>query len=166
MWRRWPFVRQTKLNYLKFVRIRATPEEVAKGFALGIFIGMTPTFGVQMPIAFFFAWILRENKLAALIGVWITNPVTAPFIYASEYEIGRLLLGMERVSLPLTFSFDTLRHMSWEILLPLMTGSLIFAVLFGPIAYALTIRFIPELKAVRVPRWPRKRKKQQQETDE
>ena len=131
MWRRWPFVRQTKLNFLRFIRLRGTPEEVAKGFALGIFIGMTPTFGVQMPIAFFFAWLLRENKLAAIIGVWVTNPLTAPFIYASEYEIGRLLRGMERLSLPTEYTLDTLSHLSWNILAPLCAGSLIFAILFG-----------------------------------
>lgn len=161
MWRRWPFIRQTKLNFLRLIRLHATPEEIAKGFALGIFIGMTPTFGAQMAIAFFFAWMLKENKLAALIGVWITNPVTAPFIYASEYEIGRLFLGMERLSLPTEYSFETLTHMSWNILVPLCFGSLIFAILFGGISYAVTIRFIPGLKAVRIPRWPRKRRKKQ-----
>jgi len=157
MWRRWPFVRQTKLNFVRFIRLRGTPEEVAKGFALGIFIGMTPTFGFQMAIAFFFAWIFRENKLAAILGVWITNPLTAPFIYASEYEIGRLLLGKDRLSLPTEYSFKALKNMSWDILLPLGLGSLIFAILFGAIFYALTIRFIPELRALRVPRWPRRK---------
>jgi len=161
MWRRWPFVRQTKLNFLRLVRLHATPEEIAKGFALGIFIGMTPTFGAQMPIAFFFAWLLKENKLAAMLGVWITNPVTAPFIYASEYEFGRLLLGMEQLSLPTEYSFETLSNMSWDILVPLLVGSLIFAVLFTFISYALTIRFIPGLKAVRIPRWPRRKRGRQ-----
>ena len=77
--------------------------------------------------------------------------------YASEYEIGRLLLGMERLSLPTEFTLDTLSHLSWNILAPLCTGSLIFAILFGSVSYALSIRFIPELKALRVPRWPRPR---------
>ena len=161
MWRRWPFIRQTKLNFLRLIRLHGTPEEIAKGFALGIFIGMTPTFGVQMPISFFLAWLLRENKLAALIGVWITNPLTAPFIYATEYELCRLLLGMERLSLPTEYSFEALTHTSWNVLVPLFVGSLIFAILFGTISYALTLRFIPELKAVKIPRWPRRRKKQQ-----
>ncbi len=165
MWRRWSLVRQTKLNFLRFVRLRGTPEEVAKGFALGIFIGMTPTFGVQMPLAFFFAWLLRENKLAAIIGVWITNPLTAPFIYASQYEFGRLLLGMERLSLPQAYSLETLTSMSWDILLPLSAGSLIFAILFGSISYAVTLRFIPELKAIRVPRWPRRIREKKRDGD-
>ena len=156
MWRQWSFVRQTKLNILRFIRLRGTPEEIAKGFALGIFIGMTPSFGIQMPIAFFFAWIFRENRLAAIIGVWITNPLTAPFIYVSEYEIGRLLLSMERFSLPSEFSLETMSQLSWNVLLPLCTGSLIFAIIFGSLSYALTIRFIPFVKTMRLPRWPRR----------
>lgn len=158
MWRRWTVVRQTKLNILRFIRLRGTPEEIAKGFALGIFIGMTPTFGVQMPIAFLFAWVFRENKIAAILGVWITNPLTAPFIYASEYEIGRLLLNMERLSLPTTFSLEVLGQLSWDVLIPLFTGSLLFAIVFGSISYALTIRFIPSLKTMHIPRWPRRKR--------
>ncbi|PLX98472.1 MAG: DUF2062 domain-containing protein [Desulfuromonas sp.] len=158
MWRRWSLVRQTKLNLLRFIRLHGTPEEIAKGFALGIFIGMTPTFGVQMPIGFFCAWLFRENKLAAVLGVWITNPLTAPFIYAAEYEFGRLLLGMERLTLPTEYSFDTLSQVSWDILLPLLVGSILFAILFGSISYALTIRFIPYIKTIRISRWPRKKK--------
>lgn len=166
MWRRWSMVRQAKLNVLRFIRLHGTPEEIAKGFALGIFIGMTPTFGVQMPIAFCAAWIFRENKLAALLGVWITNPISAPFIYAAEYEFGRLLLGMDRLSLPTEYNFDTLGQLSSNILIPLGVGSLFFAVLFGTISYALAIRFMPYMKTLKIPRWPRRRRKQKQSDEQ
>ena len=63
--------------YLRFIRLRGTAEEVARGMALGVFIGLTPTMGIQMPLAFFFAMLLKENKIAAVIGVWISNPMTA-----------------------------------------------------------------------------------------
>ena len=33
--------------YERFIRIRGEPREIALGFALGIFVGMTPTVGVQ-----------------------------------------------------------------------------------------------------------------------
>ena len=77
MWRGVGIIRQVKLLVVRFVRLRGLPEEIAKGVALGIFIGMTPTFGFQMAIALFFAYLLRENRLAAILGVWITNPVTS-----------------------------------------------------------------------------------------
>jgi uncharacterized protein (DUF2062 family) len=155
MWRRFGFIRQIKLNFLRFVRLRGAPDEIAKGVALGIFIGMTPTFGFQIVLALFFAWLLKENKLAALLGVWITNPVTAPFIYALEYESGRLLLGMTRARLPVEFSFSAFGHLGWEVLLPLTLGSILYGVLCASLSYALTLRMIPVVKTWHVPRWPR-----------
>lgn len=160
MWRRYGFIRQIKLNLLRFLRLRGAPDEIAKGVALGIFIGLTPTFGFQIVLALFFAWLLKENKLAALVGIWITNPVTAPFIYALEYESGRLILGMERVRLPAEFSFSAFGHLSWEVLLPLLVGSLLYGILCASLAYAVTLRMIPVVKTWHVPRWPRPRKKQ------
>lgn len=157
MWRRLSFIRQLKLNLLRFIRLRGTPDEIAKGVALGIFIGMTPTMGFQMPIALFFAILLRENKLAAVLGVWITNPLTAPFIYALQYESGRLLLGMKRLQLPEELTLNALKTLGWEVLAPLCTGSLIFGVLSAALSFALTLRLIPTIRAWRIPRWPRRK---------
>ena len=157
MWRRWSMVRMTKLQLVRFARLSGSPDDIAKGMALGIFIGMTPTMGLQMPIAIFCAWLLRENKLAAALGVWITNPVTAPFIYALEYETGRLLLGMARVTLPTHWTFAALRQLGWEFLVPLLFASLLYAIVCGALAYALTLRLLPLLRLWTIPRWPRRR---------
>jgi uncharacterized protein (DUF2062 family) len=81
--------------YERFVKIRGRPREIALGFALGIFIGMTPTMGIQMPIAIFFAAMLKWSKISAAFGVWITNPLTSPFIYGITYIVGAKLLGMK-----------------------------------------------------------------------
>lgn len=159
MWRRWPYIRQLKLNVVRFLRMREAPDEIAKGLALGVFIGMTPTFGFQMAIAVFFAFLLRENKIAAALGVWITNPLTAPFIYALEYEAGRVLLGMERVRFPQELTLGALRDLGLGVLIPLCTGSLILGVLVAALSYALTLRLIPVFRTCRIPRWPRKRPK-------
>lgn len=158
MWRRWPFIRQVKLNIVRFSRLRGTPDEIAKGFALGIFIGMTPTFGVQMALAVFFAFLLRENKLAAILGVWISNPLTAPFIYALEYEAGRVLLGMDRVHVIQEFTFQALTSFGWEVFLPLWVGGVMLGAACAVICYSLTLRLLPSVQGVRLPRWPRKRR--------
>lgn len=158
MYRRWPFVRQGKLNLLRFLRLQGSPDEIAKGFALGIFIGMTPTLGFQMAIAIFFAFLLKENKIAAAIGVWITNPVTAAPIYALEYESGRRLLGMDPLRFPEELTFEAMKTLGWDLMIPLCFGSLIYAIICSILAYALTLRFIPYFKTWRVPRWPRSRR--------
>ena len=80
--------------YARFIKIRGQPREIALGFALGIFIGMTPTIGLQTPIAIFLAALLKWSKLSAGFGVWITNPLTAPFIYGLNYFAGAKLIGL------------------------------------------------------------------------
>lgn len=156
MWRGVGFIRQLKLLVVRFIRLRGLPEEIAKGVALGIFIGMTPTFGFQMAIALFFAYLLRENRLAALLGVWVTNPVTAPIIYTIEYEVGRILLDMDRASLPLEFTWEAYSKLGWDIIFPLWVGGLLAGVILGSLSYFLTLRMVPVVKTWRIPRWPRR----------
>lgn len=158
MWRHWSFIRQFKLQWVRFVRLRSAPDEIAKGVALGVFVGMTPTMGLHMPLAIFLAYLLRENRLAAGLGVWVTNPLTAPFIYALQYETGRLLLGLERVGMPGEFSREAFAGLGLKLLLPLCLGSLIYGILCAGLAYALTLRLIPVVRTWRVRRWPRPRK--------
>ena len=98
--------------YERFIRIRGEPREVALGFALGIFIGMTPTIGVQTPIAIFFAALFKWSKLSAAIGVWVSNPLTAPLIYGFTYIIGAKLMGLDPVfNMPLSPTWSTLKAM-------------------------------------------------------
>jgi hypothetical protein len=156
MWRGIGFIRQSKLMLTRFVRLRGLPEEIAKGIALGIFIGMTPTMGLQMPIALLFAWILKENRLAAVLAVWVTNPLTAPFIYGLEYEVGRRLLGMSYVGFPDELTWESVTQMGWELLAPLWLGGILFGLLLAPAAYWLTLRLIPIFKVWRPRRWPRR----------
>lgn len=159
MYRRWSLMRQLKLNMLRLIRLRAAPTDIAKGFALGIFIGMTPTFGVQMVIAVFLAMLLEENKIAAAVGVWITNPLTAPFIYALEYESGRLLLGLDYAQLPHELTFSALKSLGWEVMLPMAAGSLLYGMVSSIIAYMVMLQLVPLFKTLRVPRWPRRPRK-------
>lgn len=155
MWRRVGFFRQFKLNLIRLIRLRIEPDEIARGMALGLFIGMTPTFGVQIFLALIFAVLLRQNKIAALIGVWNTNPLTAPIIYGLEYEIGRLLLDLPRPARSIEFSVDAMHELGWLLVSPLCLGSLVLGIPVALIGYALTLHFIPVVRQWKVPRWPR-----------
>lgn len=156
MWRGVGIIRQAKLMLVRFSRLRGLPDEIAKGVALGIFVGMTPTFGIQMGIALALAYLFRQNRLAAVLGVWITNPLTAPVIYAVEYELGRLLLGLPRFGLPKELSFQAYAELGWNIMAPLWVGGILGGVLLGALAYFVTLRLIPVVKAWRIRRWPRR----------
>ncbi|MEJ2167919.1 MAG: DUF2062 domain-containing protein [Desulfobacterales bacterium] len=98
--------------YKRFIRIRGNPREIALGFALGVFVGMSPTMGVQTPIAIFLAALCKWSKLSAAIGVWISNPLTAPVLYGVTYITGAKLLKLEPVfRMPLSPTWSTLKAM-------------------------------------------------------
>ena len=79
----------------------ASPHSIAYGLALGIFIGFLPIMGVQMAVVLFFSLFFRgANKPAAVVGVWISNPLTVLPIYAFNYLVGILLYP---VAVPLTY---------------------------------------------------------------
>jgi hypothetical protein len=93
--------------YDRFVRFHGSPRQIAWGIALGIFVAMSPTMGIQMAIVIPLAAFFRISKLAAAAAVWVTNPATAPVIYWLNYKVGASLLGY-----PVTEGF--LSHPSWE----------------------------------------------------
>ncbi len=86
---------QWRKAYDRFLAIRGEPREIALGFALGLYIGMTPLMGVQMIIAVFFATLFKVNRISAAVGVWISNPLTVPVLYSMTYYAGALVLGVE-----------------------------------------------------------------------
>lgn len=80
-----------KRPYERFLKIRGNPREIALGFALGLFVGMTPFMGFHMAIAVPLAALLKWNKFSSALAVWITNPISAPFIYTATYFVGAKL---------------------------------------------------------------------------
>ena len=86
-------MRTLKRIYYRFLRIRGTPNQISLGLALGIFIGMTPFLGFHTVIAVLLASVLKWSKITAALGVLITNPFTAPFIYPFTYHIGAKVTG-------------------------------------------------------------------------
>ena len=156
MWRRWGFFRQFKLNVIQLARLRSEPDAVGRGMALGLFIGFTPTFGVQTFLAILFALLLRQNKIAAFVGVWVTNPLTAPLIYGLEYKVGRLLLGLPPLGVD-SFSGELSWSLGAQVGAPLVLGSVVLGIPIAIIGYSVTVRMVPSLRQWKIPRWPRKR---------
>lgn len=93
--KRFKVIQTYKNLYQRFIKIRGNPRQIASGFSLGIFIGMSPTMGLQIIMAVFFASLLKWNKISATIGVLITNAFTAPLLYALTYLVGAKVLGIE-----------------------------------------------------------------------
>lgn len=65
----------------------------AWGMALGMFIGLMPTYWVQALMAVFFAYLFRVNITAAVLGTLVTNPLTTLFIVGLQVKVGIWLIG-------------------------------------------------------------------------
>ena len=116
------------------------PEKVARGFALGIFIGMTPFIGLQVFIAVGLASWLRWNRLAAGIGVFNTNPITAPFLFGLAFVIGQQLTGVHAVvSFDSPAQFLALFSDGYNVLLALILGGTILGTAMALPAYYLSL---------------------------
>ena len=132
-----------KRAYERFLKIRGRPREIALGFALGLFIGMTPTIGFQMPIAIFLAALFKWNKISAAIAVWITNPLTAPFIYSFSYFVGAKALGFKIAPKLLTgLDFSTLKEASAKIFLATTVGGVVVGIPLSLLSYYLVFSVV------------------------
>jgi uncharacterized protein (TIGR03546 family) len=148
--------------YYRIVRLRGTPEYIARGFALGVFIGMTPTMGFQMAIAAFIATLLKQNIIATALSVWVTNAFTFIPIYTFNYAVGRWVLskpitGQLKVG---TFSsMKALFSMGWEFFYTLWFGSMVVGVVTSIITYYISIPLIKKYQEKRRLRRKKKREK-------
>ena len=88
-------------------------------------------------VAVFFAALLKWNKLSSAIGVWISNPISAPIIYPVTYWVGAKMVGIEKAyRVPEDFSWSIILRLfqkSPEILGMLILGGIIVGI---PLALA------------------------------
>lgn len=61
---------------------------LAAGLAVGLFIGLTPTVGLQTPLILAAALLLRVNFPAAFLALWVSNPITTPVLYLGFNRLG------------------------------------------------------------------------------
>jgi len=137
------------------------PHRIALGVALGMFVAFTPTFGAQMVLVVFLAWLCRANHAIGLPLVWISNPATMVPIYWFCYKVGERLVGQGSITKQW---WGELRHppadwwpaMSfywgrvWEIAGPLWVGSLIVAAVLGYVSYLVIYHVV---RFYRLRRW-------------
>lgn len=121
-------------TFERFLKIRGQPREIALGFALGLFVGMTPFIGLHTVIAVPLAALLKWNKISAAVAVWFTNAATAPFIYSITYIVGARLAGVKKV-----FSWEDIESFSAVYRLILKTPEMIWAMVLGGVILGLPL---------------------------
>jgi len=142
-----------------------THHAIALGTTIGVFVGMTPTVGIQMILVMVVAFLAKPffhfNRVAALITVYISNPVTMVPIYYLDYKVGTLFFESRHT----VEDFQQILHYNgfaewWQTIvalfvdvgMPLLVGSLIVASVCAAPTYPLMRYLLKRFHGLRVAR--------------
>lgn len=149
--------------------LQDSPHHIALGFAIGMFVGMTPTVGVQMIIVMCIAVLTKPffyfNRVAGIIAVYVSNPLTLVPIYYFLYWVGTFFVPgdvtQDEFAKVLEYEsfaewWDTVVALFVGIGTPLLIGTAIVATVSGLITYPLTVRGVTNFRRKKAERLARK----------
>lgn len=143
-------VRYWKWLYTRVVRSNGSPDYVARGWALGMFVGCTVPIFCQLIVAIPLSFVIRGSRIGAALGTFITTPPTAVFVYPVQIWVGNRLIGG---TLSFALIRDTARRMlqsgDWrafadmgrELIAAFFAGGLLWAAIMTPLTY-FAVRFL------------------------
>lgn len=82
-----------KERFRAICRLDEPPARLALAFAIGVFIGFSPWFGLHTVSILLIAWVFRVNKVVAIVGSFANNPWTIVPIYGGSLWFGLWLTG-------------------------------------------------------------------------
>ena len=136
--------RWVNLHYYKIMRIDDPPYKIARGVAIGVFMGIFPTFGLGIVFAIAAAYILKANRAAAVLGSFIMNPLTTPFFWAISSAVGAVILWEDKeVVMASIKNHNLLNGMGWAFLVYLV-GSFVVSIVFAALSYFITKKWVVE----------------------
>ena len=134
---------------LRLARLPDTNYAISSGFACGAMVSFTPLLGLHFVLAVIFAYFIRGNFIAALIGTVVGNPITFPFIWGLIYKIGTYLTNIKLQKITNEINFEMIINQTYEIFLPMLVGGIIIAPMVWIITYYIIYSFIASFKKTR-----------------
>lgn len=154
----WPqmykLLRFFRLIYIKLFRINDSPQRIALGFGVGVFLGFLPGTG---PIAALCtAFIFRINRASSLLGSLLVNTWTSIITFLFAIKIGSVIMGEnwqqiynQTLIIFNNFHLNSLFKLSFtKIILPILVGYFVIATCAGIIAYMLILLILMRLKPI------------------
>lgn len=144
--------RWLRLHYLRVLRMDDPPEKIARGAAIGVCMGILPTFGVGGFIAFGVAFLLKANKAAAVIGTFIMNPVTSALFWSMSMVAGSLVLGENYNHMVSKFRGESFLAGAGWVYMVFLTGNILITAIFTVSSYYITKRAVLRHRKVKAER--------------
>jgi len=144
-----------KLIYIKLFRINDSPQKIALGFALGVFLGIMPGTGPTSTLLL--AILFRLNRASALLGCFFTNTWTTILTFLLAIKAGSYIMRVDWHSiyaasqqLLIQFHwFDLLKLSVLKILFPVIIGYIIISLFFAFLAYLFALIIVTKIKLKR-----------------
>lgn len=133
--------RETNHKLKKFIEKYKIPREylsinrksISRGVMIGLFWAFIPM-PMQMLGVLALTPFIKFNVPIAISMVWLSNPITMPFMYYMEYQTGNFLLGREELA-NIDLTLDWFSE-NWDnILYPLYVGTIPYSILLSSLAY-------------------------------
>ena len=147
------FDRQFRYIYLRIIRFKGHPHELALGMAIGVFIGMTPTVPFHIILAITLALAFKASKITAVLGTWICNPLTVYPLYKYSYKTGSFILGFnhnKKFLSPVVEAINsgefldiltTILGGGGMVVATFLTGGIVLGVLIAAPSYGISLHF-------------------------
>jgi uncharacterized protein (DUF2062 family) len=132
----------------QILHLQESPQRTALAFAIGVFIGFSPVYGLHTVMVVFCAWALGLNFLALMAGAFLNNPWTLVPILGATYWVGALLLG--RSDSPSfdwqDVSFSAIYAQVMPYAVPFFLGGVVLSLLGAALAYPLAYYFVAKYR--------------------
>ena len=169
----WPsmgWIRATLYAKHRLLRLSSSTHTIATGLACGACVSFTPFFGFHFLIALGYARIMGGHYLASIIGTFMGNPWTFPFLLWSSFHVGKFVLASFGVDIEIEPQSDDIDEIQesfltffmsnfWDFYIPTALGGLICMILSWPLFYAPAYLIVRAGKSARRRHLKRKYKK-------
>lgn len=147
--------------YARMIKEKASPEYIARGWAIGMFCGCFIPFGVQLFVSIPSAFLLKGSKIGATLGTLLTNQATIFFIYPVQCYVGNKLIGgdltYQRIKDALgellkKQDFSTLFSLGPDLIWSFFAGGFLLAAVTTPITYFGVRSLVKEYQKIKLAR--------------
>lgn len=149
--------------YRRFQRLKGDPYALAGGFAIGVFIGCTPTMPFHTVAIIVATLASRTSTVAGILSSWVVcNPLTYFPIYYFSLVIGNAVTPYHlnwvkiKTTLDLLLTSDSLAQsikllvgLGYEAMVVMLVGGTILAIPFTIISFYLSLKFFITVKQKR-----------------
>lgn len=144
--------------YSKILKEKASPEYIARGWAIGMFCGCLIPFGLQLAVSIPLSFLLKGSKIGATVGTLLTNHFTIFIIYPVQCYAGSKLIGGD-----LTYAriheamqevlknqdYATLFGLGWTLTASFFIGGAILTVVLTPLTYWGVLKLVRRHRALK-----------------